>query len=222
MVQSFNFSGILNTFRVLCNPSLAMPHLIVDDIRQINFTNLKKYGNIKAIGFDKDNCLTAPYASDIHPSLKGAWQNCLTAFTKDKIIIVSNSAGTNDDTDYKEASNVEKSLGVSVLRHKDKKPAGGHSLYQHFRPIEPHQTAFVGDRILTDVVFGNRNGNLTIWTSKIITERGDNKAALVLRRMEHYLIRFLQQMNVKPPPHPAVNNTEAAAVLNVYTNRNKD
>jgi len=38
----------------------------------------------------------------------------------------------------------------------------------------------VGDRILTDVLFGNRNGNLTIWTRQVITEEGDNKAALIV------------------------------------------
>jgi phosphatidylglycerophosphatase GEP4 len=30
MVQSLNLSGIANAFRVLWNPSLAMPHIIVD------------------------------------------------------------------------------------------------------------------------------------------------------------------------------------------------
>lgn len=32
MVQSLNVSGILNAFRVLWNPSLAMPHVIVKGI----------------------------------------------------------------------------------------------------------------------------------------------------------------------------------------------
>lgn len=40
------------------------------DIRQIHFGNLKRLGHIKAIGFDKDNCLTAPYVSTIHPPFR--------------------------------------------------------------------------------------------------------------------------------------------------------
>ena len=49
----------------------------------------------------------------------------------------------------------------------------------HFNNVSGQQNiAMVGDRILTDVLFGNLNGNLTIWTSQIVTEKGDNKAAL--------------------------------------------
>ncbi|KAI7898666.1 mitochondrial PGP phosphatase-domain-containing protein [Cokeromyces recurvatus] len=218
MVQSLNLSGIVNAFRLLWNPSLAMPHIIVDDIRHIQFSNLKKIGNIKAIGFDKDNCLTAPYVSTINPPFKNAWDNCIKTFSKENVIIVSNSAGTEDDIDYKDnpfpplflllsiqAQHLEKSLGVSVLRHKEKKPSGGQYLTNYFSPISSSQIAFVGDRILTDIVYGNCNGNLTIWTKKIITEEGDNKMALMIRRFEYRLISFLQKMNVKAPPHHSIS-----------------
>lgn len=181
MVQSLNLSGIANAFRVLFNPSLAMPHVIVEDIRQINFKNLKSQANIKAIGFDKDNCLTAPYVSTIYPPFEETWKECIETFSKENVLIVSNSAGTRDDTDYKEARKLEESLGVTVLRHDEKKPSGGQFLKEKLEPIPVDQTAFVGDRILTDVLFGNRNGNLTIWTRKVITEEGDNKAALIVR-----------------------------------------
>ncbi|KAI8879281.1 HAD-superfamily phosphatase [Backusella circina FSU 941] len=205
MVQSLNVPGIINVFRLLWNPSLAVPHIIVNDIRAINYASLKQ-SNIKAIGFDKDNCLTEPYISTIYKPFESAWINCKDTFGKENVVIVSNSAGTNDDIDYKEAQKLEVSLGVTVLRHAEKKPAGGIHLINHFKPtIHPAQIAFVGDRILTDVVFGNRNGNLTIWTNKVITEKGDNKAALMLRRMEYQLIKFLKMMNVKPPAHPAIN-----------------
>ncbi|KAI8092263.1 mitochondrial PGP phosphatase-domain-containing protein [Gilbertella persicaria] len=199
MVQSFNVAGVVNAFRVLWNPSLAMPHMIVDDIRQIPFANLKKQNHIKAMGFDKDNCLTAPYVSTIHPPFKEAWEECKETFSKENIVIVSNSAGTDDDKDYHEARKLEASLGVAVLRHSEKKPSGGHALAQHLSPIPASRTAFVGDRILTDIVFGNLNGNYTIWTRQVVTEKGDNKAALVLRRMEYVLIDFLQKMHVQPP-----------------------
>ncbi|CEP13365.1 hypothetical protein [Parasitella parasitica] len=206
MVQSLNLSGIANAFRVLFNPSLAMPHIIVDDIRQINFRDLKKRANIKAIGFDKDNCLTAPYVSTIYPPFKEAWKECVETFSKENVIIVSNSAGTKDDKDYKEAQRLEESLGVAVLRHDEKKPSGGQFLEERLAPIPADQVAFAGDRILTDVLFGNRNGNLTIWTRKVITEEGDNKVALALRRVEYKLIDLLQRFNVKPPVHKSFSS----------------
>ncbi|KAG2222800.1 hypothetical protein INT45_011610 [Circinella minor] len=219
MVQSVNVPGIVNAFRVLWNPSLAMPHIIVNDIRNIHFQQLKNQGQIQAMAFDKDNCLTAPYIPEIHPPFKKAWAECKETFGKENIGIVSNSAGTNDDqfndsypsSIFTQANKLENSLGVPVLRHSEKKPSGGEALVKHFDNVSGQQNiAMVGDRILTDVLFGNLNGNLTIWTSQIVTEKGDNKAALFFRRVEHGLIRFLQKMNVQPPQHPATTKATAS------------
>lgn len=69
--------------------------------------------------------------------------------------------------------------GVPVLRHTEKKPSCGEALAKRLEPIKAHQIAVVGDRIFTDVVFGNLNDHFTIWTRQIVTEKGDNKAALL-------------------------------------------
>ncbi|KAI8061705.1 mitochondrial PGP phosphatase-domain-containing protein [Gongronella butleri] len=200
MPQSLNWSGILNTFRVLANPSLAVPHIIVNDIREIPFQQLKDRG-IKAIAFDKDNCLTAPYQHQIHPPFQEAWDRCKATFGADRVLIVSNSAGTLDDHDGKEAKTVSEALGVHVLRHSIKKPSGGDALMKHVN--EPaSDIAMVGDRLLTDIVYGNLNGNLTIWTRRVITEKGDNKAAVLIRRWEHQWVKVLHHLNVRPYPHP--------------------
>ncbi|KAF7726764.1 hypothetical protein EC973_008452 [Apophysomyces ossiformis] len=175
-MQGINLAGILNAFRIIWNPSLALPHVVVNDIRNIHFGNLKTQGGIKAIGFDKDNCLTAPYVLHIHPPF--------------------------------EADKVEESLGVPVLRHTHKKPAGGEELKKHLN-IPSSEVAFVGDRVLTDVIYGNLNGNFTIWTRQIITEHGDNKAAIVVRRVEDLLLKYLQKLGVKPPEHTALRHHDA-------------
>ncbi|KAL1934376.1 hypothetical protein VTP01DRAFT_6558 [Rhizomucor pusillus] len=201
MVQSINISGIVNALRVLWNPSLAVPHIIVKDIRGIEYENLRNKIGVQAMAFDKDNCLTAPYVPHIHPEYKDAWQRCKETFGDENIVIVSNSAGTKDDKDFKEAAKLEDALGVKVLRHTEKKPSGGDALLRHFSPLPARKIAVVGDRVLTDVLFGNLNGNLTIWTKNIVTEKGDNKAALVIRRMEHVLIALLQRFHVSPPSH---------------------
>lgn len=72
-------------------------------------------------------------------------------------------------------------IGVHVLRHADKKPSGGEALTNHLQ-ITPDQIAFVGDRILTDVMYGNLNGNLTIWTKQVISEKGDNAPAIWVKK----------------------------------------
>lgn len=69
---------------------------------------------------------------------------------------------TGFDRDFSKAAAVEAALGVPVLRHSSKKPAGGTQELQERFGCEAHEIVCVGDRSLTDIVFGNRNGLLTI------------------------------------------------------------
>ncbi|KAG0337146.1 hypothetical protein BG004_007759 [Podila humilis] len=199
MVQSFNFQGIIQAFRVMASPRLMIPNLVVRDIRDINFAQLHKAG-IRAIAFDKDNCLTRPYGNDLYPPFEDAWKQCKGIY-KDKIVIVSNSAGTHDDKEHKGAIEIENSLGVHVLRHKEKKPAGGEELLEYLDPIPPSQIAFVGDRALTDIVFGHNYGMLTILTRQVVSEKGDNPIAMQIRRLEHRVLDLLERMNIRPTEH---------------------
>ncbi|KAJ2957669.1 hypothetical protein NQZ79_g6659 [Umbelopsis isabellina] len=184
-----------------------MPHMVVDDIRQIDFVKLKDQG-VKVMAFDKDNCLTTPYVNHVPESFESTWKLCKDTFGHDRVIIVSNSAGTADDTNHQQISfskcltiiPVEKSLGVHVLRHTLKKPAGGQALLQRFEDMaKPHQIAMVGDRLLTDVLFGNLNGTVTILTRRIISDKGDNQIAAMIRRFEHRLLDALQSRHVQAP-----------------------
>ncbi|KAG0307762.1 hypothetical protein BGZ98_009834 [Dissophora globulifera] len=177
-----------------------VPNIVVRDIRDINFEQLHKSG-ITAIAFDKDNCLTPPYGKDLYPPFEHAWKRCRDVY-KDQVVIVSNSAGTQDDKDHQLAKAIEFSLQVQVLRHRQKKPAGGDELLNHFSGIRPARIAFVGDRALTDIVFGNNWGMLTILTRDVVTEEGDNPMAKRIRRMEHRALAFLDSMNIKPRSHP--------------------
>ncbi|ORZ30748.1 mitochondrial PGP phosphatase-domain-containing protein [Catenaria anguillulae PL171] len=187
MVQSLNFAGIRALWWVIRNPSLARPCESVPDISHVNFDKLKQSG-IKCLVFDKDNCLTAPYADQAHPTVSKSFQSCVELFGRDNVAIYSNSAGTPDDKDGVQAKRIESSLGVPVLYHTDKKPAGGESVVQHFSlksPTQPRQIAFLGDRLLTDVVFANRNGFYSVHTFRVFTEQGDNFFALWIRRFEN-------------------------------------
>ncbi|CAO3684725.1 unnamed protein product [Umbelopsis vinacea] len=206
MVQSLNVSGILNAFRVFRNPSLIIPHLVVDDIRQIDFVKLKEQG-VKVMAFDKDNCLTAPYQNNVSAEFEPAWKLCKDTFGHDRVIIISNSAGTDDDSNHEQISHppksiilVEKTLGVPVLRHTIKKPGGGDELVRRFQGVaKPQQMVMVGDRLFTDVLFGNLNGTLTVFTRQIISEKGDNPIAARIRRFEHRLLDTLLKQKVQPP-----------------------
>ncbi|OZJ06777.1 hypothetical protein BZG36_00398 [Bifiguratus adelaidae] len=162
---------------------------------------------IKAAVFDKDNCLTAPYGNDIHPPFRETWSKCKDAFGKENVLIISNSAGTDDDKGHVKAQKIEASLGVPVLRHSSKKPAGGEALPMHFKQstgeeITPSHMVMTGDRLFTDVLFGNLNGMVTVLTREVVSEKGDNPVAVQIRRIEHKLLDWLIKRGVKPPKHP--------------------
>ncbi|KAM3578815.1 hypothetical protein VKS41_004956 [Umbelopsis sp. WA50703] len=55
----------------------------------------------------------------------------------------------------------------------------------------------VGDRLFTDILFGNLNGTRTILTRQIISDKGDNQVAAMIRRFEHRLLDALQSRNVR-------------------------
>ncbi|KAJ2783439.1 hypothetical protein H4R18_001704 [Coemansia javaensis] len=184
MVQSLNMAGIRSAWRLLRQPSLLAPDLAVADVRAIPFERLRRAG-IRHIVFDKDNCLTAPYVDAIHPPFAEAWRQCRAAFPRGSILIVSNSAGTPDDAGGRAAVAVERALGVPVLRHAVKKPACAAEVLAALGARHPREVAVVGDRLATDVALANVGGMVAIWTRRIVSEKGDNRAAALLRRLEH-------------------------------------
>ncbi|KAJ2794018.1 hypothetical protein H4R20_006362 [Coemansia guatemalensis] len=186
MVQSLNTAALRSAWKLLRRPSLLMPQMVVSDIRDIPFVGLHRVG-IRYLVFDKDNCLTAPYIDQIHPEFEHAWRQCLSIFPRRNILIVSNSAGTRDDPGGQGAERVEQGLGVPVLRHIEKKPRCGAEILAAFGTNRPADIAVVGDRLFTDVALANLNGMVAIWTQVIVSEKGDNRAAALLRALEHRL-----------------------------------
>jgi phosphatidylglycerophosphatase GEP4 len=181
MVQSLNFKAMY-TFAttVIRRPNLMIPHLSVQTISDIDFVALKAYTNIRAIAFDKDHTLTAPYVNDIHPLVKDGLKLCIDTFGRTNVAILSNSAGTMDDIHYQNAIQIESSLGIPVIRHKTKKPGGIDEVMSHFSSTytsssntntstvtHPSQVCMIGDRILTDIVFGNLYNMFTIHTAAL-------------------------------------------------------
>ncbi|KAG1758356.1 HAD phosphatase [Suillus occidentalis] len=156
-----NIPGILVPFHLLRNPRLVIPHLIVKDIRQIDFLALRNAGYRGAV-FDKDNCLTIPYKDTLVPELEDAWRECREAFGEGNVIIVSNSAGTKFDAGGIQAESVSHHISVPVLRHDTLKPgysciASTRAYFSSLRvPILDDELIVVGDRIFTDVVMANR------------------------------------------------------------------
>nr|AFK35930.1 unknown [Medicago truncatula] len=165
--QRINFEGILcSTMVILKDPKLSLPHISVPDIRCIDWAALHRKG-FKGVVFDKDNTITVPYSLTPWPPLESSLESCKSEFGQD-IAVFSNSAGLREyDHDGSKARNLEGTIGIKVIRHRVKKPGGtAEEIEKHFG-CEASELIMVGDRPFTDIVYGNRNGFLTIWTEPL-------------------------------------------------------
>jgi len=191
MQEILNVYAFLYSFYVFFfRKRLAIPCLMVDSINDISVKELRR-SQIKAVIFDKDNTLTSPYAESVHRKISKHLKVLATNF---RVVILSNSAGSLYDWKGKAASIIEKQSGIKVLRHRLKKPARVKNI-ESVLGCKKAEIAMVGDRVLTDIVFGNRNGMLTILVNPLA------KAGLVSRnisRLERLLVRRWMKKSVNP------------------------
>ncbi|KAI8100607.1 hypothetical protein M9434_004998 [Picochlorum sp. BPE23] len=185
-----------------------LPHVDTPDLRNIDWEDLKRAG-FKGCLFDKDNTLTEPYSLVLHPWAKESLTACVAAFGDGNVVLFSNSAGLEQfDPDGSHADAMEESLGIPVLRHRQKKPvAGPEDVEPYFmnrlEACSCRDLIMVGDRYMTDIVFGNRLGMYTI-RPRPLTERGEPLAVRLSKRMEESLVESCREDGMAPPPHPFV------------------
>lgn len=206
--QRINPPGIASFADVVANdPSLALPHLSVPDIRSVDWARLERLGFCGVV-FDKDNTLTAPFSLALWPDLADSFRLCRAAFP-DRIAVFSNSAGLNQyDPDGAKAKALEEAIGgIHVVRHEIKKPAGTAEDIEKYFGCPASQLVMVGDRYFTDVVYGNRNGFLTILTQPL-SPAEDPFIVRQVRGLENFVINYWYQKGLKPAKHSLVSDIE--------------
>ncbi|PWN43074.1 hypothetical protein IE81DRAFT_366072 [Ceraceosorus guamensis] len=153
----------------LWRPGLLVPHATITDIRALDWSVLYNSG-VRAVICDKDNCLTKPKEDGLAPALRHAWQECRFTFGPDRIIIVSNSAGSSSDSGGVGAESLSRHLQVPVLAHRGKKPARScvrdivaalnasstHDPSSSVRTTWTGRVLVLGDRPTTDMVLAHR------------------------------------------------------------------
>ncbi|KAI4308077.1 hypothetical protein L6164_031189 [Bauhinia variegata] len=198
--QRINLEGILcSTMVIVKDQKLALPHISVPDIRYIDWTELHRKG-FKGVVFDKDNTLTAPYTLTPWPPLGSSLERCKTVFGSD-IAVFSNSAGLQEyDHDGSKARVLEGAIGIKVIRHRLKKPAGtAEEVEKHFG-CESSKIIMVGDRPFTDIVYGNRNAFLTILTEPLSLAQ-EPFIVRQVRKLKNSFVNYWSRRGLKPPSH---------------------
>ncbi|AGO14184.1 AaceriAER392Wp [[Ashbya] aceris (nom. inval.)] len=164
MVFGLNLSGTLNACKLLVNPRLCLPDIVVPTFADLP---IPLGPNIKAVVLDKDNCFAYPHEDRVWPAYEATWQRLRVAYPGARLVIVSNTAGTGDDTDELQARALERNTGVAVLRHATKKPGCKTEvlsyLYEQQVVNSPEEVAVVGDRLLTDMVMARQMGAYGVW-----------------------------------------------------------
>lgn len=130
MVVGFNLSATLNVARLFKDPKLCIPSIKYANFNEIQ---LPLPSHIKAIVLDKDNCFAKPHDDKVWPEYQEQWDKLKQLYPGKKLLIVSNSAGTNDDIGHIQAKTLEKSTGVPVLLHSIKKPGCHVEIMAYFK-----------------------------------------------------------------------------------------
>ncbi|KAF1846978.1 HAD-superfamily phosphatase [Cucurbitaria berberidis CBS 394.84] len=213
-----NISGTLNVFRLLRDPTLCLPQHTVSTFNHLPIPLSKafkrdgKYGekevDIQAVVLDKDNCFAVPHTNEVHKSLQDHFQRLRHAYPGSKLLIVSNTAGTDSDKNQNEAALLEANTGIKVLRHSTKKPGCQAEVMAYFKAhpesgvSRPDQIAVVGDRLSTDIMMANMMGSYGIWVRDGVIGRG------FFARMEDRLQGFLFRRGYNAPDPTSQNQFE--------------
>ncbi|CAL4960954.1 unnamed protein product [Urochloa decumbens] len=215
--QRFNPAGVAAVACVAASePRLALPHVSVQDIRWLDWAELRRAG-FHGVVFDKDNTLTAPYAPALWPPLAAAFDQCRAAFPPGALAIYSNSAGLKEyDPDGVDAGEIEAAIeGVHVIRHDTKKPGGAAKEIESYFGCSASNLVMVGDRYFTDVVYGNRNGFLTVLTEPLDLS-GESYVVKRVRKLEAYIISYWYKKGNKPIEHPLLPNARQIVKIDPY------
>ncbi|KAJ0404523.1 hypothetical protein P43SY_001623 [Pythium insidiosum] len=196
-VKGLNLRGVREFCRAwLHQPELLLPHVSVRDLNEVSFQALRDRGFTAAV----------QNADAKHVIVQDSFDECKRVFG-DRVLIFSNSAGSNDDSAFLKAAQIERELGVAVLRHNQKKP-GGIEHVKAFFEADPETLVMIGDRYSTDVLFGNLYGLLTIRTDQF-TQEDESFVNRLMQKIEKAMIGRLERQSTERSPHPLLPDVNA-------------
>jgi phosphatidylglycerophosphatase GEP4 len=193
--QYINIDGIKLNMKYIFKLNQIKPDLCFQSVTDLDPTMLKKTFNIKYIVFDKDNTLTLPHKTKFaNDEIELKMKEFQQVFGKNNISILSNSAGSRDDKEYREAEEIEFNTKIKVIRHENKKPNVCKEIKEIFN-LKPQintdqdnkKICVIGDRLLVDIIMGKEFNFFTILVQPINTKK-ENIIVRLLRKFENFLL----------------------------------
>jgi HAD superfamily phosphatase (TIGR01668 family) len=167
--------------------TLLAPNKRVNSIYDIDLSALKRAG-IRGIITDLDNTLVQTREAHADERLL-AWFQLLQA-EGFKVVVVSNNR-------FRRVARFCNPHGIPFV-HRARKPAGsGFRRSLKMLATSPHETAVIGDQILTDVFGGNMLGMLTILV-RPCSPHGEAVFTRFNRRLEKFAIRQMRKRGLFP------------------------
>jgi len=198
-----NLSATFNILKLIYDPTLCLPHTVIPTFAhlQIPLEFPGQRSEIRAVILDKDNCFAENDALEVHKPYEAKFEALRKAYPGNRLLIVSNTSGTPDDVDNKEAFQLSKNISdVAVLRHSVKKPGCKDEILEYLRSCpdvrleSPSQIAVIGDRLFTDIMMANMMGAWGVW----IKDGVDVKYSSAFSNLEKRLHGFLLSRGYQP------------------------
>ncbi len=172
----------LHALAYLLTPGLASPKELHKNINTIDIRRLRKRG-IKAVVFDADGTLVTFHNTLLHLHVAMKFMEFRKSF---KCCILTN----NTEKRKKELS---KNLGIPAVGAKKMKPhQDAFKAALSALKTKPSQTAIIGDRIVTDVVGGNKAGMYTILVRSIEPEKDPWQLKLI-SAFEGFMLKLMRK-----------------------------
>ena len=116
------------------------------------------------------------------------------------VAVLSNSAGLKQfDPTGAVADAMEASLGIGFLRHSSKKPSGSCVALEERFKCAPKDMVMLGDRYLTDVVYGNRHGMFTVRCAPF-TDAGESASIRAAKTIEEIAVAWWRKPDGSKKP----------------------
>ncbi len=159
---------------------LLTPRRCVDTLYDIDPAQLKAEG-IKGIIFDLDNTIIPWDKEDMCPTIID-WLHLVVA-TGFKVALVSNNWN-------KRVKTIADQFQIPFVSRAYKPAKSGFHQALTALKLAPHETAVIGDQLLTDILGGNRMGMYTVWVKPLTAH--EFIGTRLHRKVERIVVRMLK------------------------------